>query len=223
MIENGSKCSRHGNAQARFVCDSCGESFCSHCRCELLGGSVCCTECAVERAGESGGVIQHPHGSGLNGVDPRGKAFRFGRLLTVVLLVCLPLLVLEGLFLLRSRADHAGSELEAQRVMSDTLVLITVLNGYRENTGAYPVRLPDLVPTHWKPGDMAELDGYEYRRIGMERFVLLPQLTGDENEMAGIARARSLIPRSLGRDSDLDVFLRSVAASAAPHSAGGAP
>ncbi len=129
------------------------------------------------------------------------------RLITVVLLVCIPLLALEGLFLLRSRVSRTAAEDETHHVMSDTLVLITVLNTYRQDTGAYPEELEEIVPSHWKPGDRAELERYDYHRSAAKRYVLQPRLTGDKTEDAAIMRASSLIPRVLGPESRLDVFL----------------
>lgn len=222
-MENGSPCHRHRDAEASFTCHSCGNSFCSRCCCELLDGSVCCTECAVERAGESGGVFEPGQGSAAVGESRAGRPTSRMRLITVVLLVCIPLLALEGLFLLRSRVSPAGAKDETHHVMSDTLVLITVLNTYRHDTGAYPEELEEIVPSHWKPGDRAELERYEYHRSAAQRYVLQPRLTGEITEDASIKRARSLIPRVLGPESRLDVFLAAGTGTGVDQPVEGAP
>lgn len=207
-MESEKKCTRHLTAKASFNCDRCGESFCPECRCELLGGDVCCTECAVDSAGENSGEFGLYHGAGYPDVHRPMNKRRRGRFLAVVLLIGLPLFVAELVFLHHSTAVVAGPEVEARRVMSDTLVLVTELNRYKAEVGRYPERLDLIVPSHWDPRDTAELESYDYRRVGSTRFALRPRLTGDEKEDAGIVRALALIPRSLGEDGSLEVFLR---------------
>ncbi len=216
-------CTGHRTAEARFICDRCRKAYCSECRCELLDGRVCCTECAVEAAGENGGVFAAHHGAGFPEVSRSRKRTGGKRFLTVFLLLCIPLLALEGLFLLRSTARTAGAQAEERRVMSDTLVLVTVLNRYRAEAGGYPDRLEQIVPAYWDRHDMAELQGYEYRRIGSERFVLRPRLSGRQDEDAGIVRALALIPQSLDRDTNLDVFLRAAKQSGRTARGGAGP
>lgn len=220
-MESRQNCTRHRTAEARFVCDQCHKPFCAECRCELLDSSVCCTECAVETAGEHGGVFAARHGDGYPDVDQSKIRAGSRRFLTVFLLVCISLLAVEGLFLHRSTAKSAGAVAEERHVMSDTLVLITVLNRYKSEVGRYPERLEEIVPAHWMKQDMAELERYEYRRIGTERFVLRPRLTGKPDDDAGIVRALSLIPRSFGQDSSLDVFLRNGTSAAGTPAKGG--
>lgn len=208
-MNRGQKCHRHRNAAASFVCDRCRQPFCAECRCELLGGGVCCTECAVEMAGANGGEYDANCREALPEVTaPSTGGKRKHRLLATVLLVCLPLILVEVFFLQRSGTVDRDPAMAERRVMGRALVLITLLNRCREETGAYPAELAELVPAYWSRQDMAELGRYEYRRIGRERFTLRPLLSGEPARDAGVVRVLAMIPRSLGPDSDLDVFLR---------------
>jgi len=205
-METGLCCTRHGTAAASFRCDRCGDPFCLECRCELLGGVVCCAECAVETAGESRSEFGAHHGAAYPEVVGTTKKRPRGRFLMVVLLICLPVLVAEVLFLHRSTAVDAGPDTVTRRVMGDTLVLVTVLNRYKAEQGQYPERLEQLIPSHWDSGDTAELESYEYRRVGSTRFALQPRLSGDMEEDAGIVQTQAIIPRSFGEESGLDVL-----------------
>ena len=205
----GDKCTRHRTAAASFVCDRCRQPYCAECRCELLGGGVCCAECAVELAGANGGEYDAHAQEALPGVSaPTQKGRGSRKLIALVLLVCLPVIFVELLFLQRSGAASPDPAVAERRVMGRTLVLITLINRSRMETGDYPVALGELVPGYWSRQDTAELQRFEYRRIGAERFTLRPLLTGNPQEDAGVLRALALIPRSLGPDSDLEVFLR---------------
>lgn len=208
VIDTGLYCTRHETVDASFCCDRCGDPFCLECRCELLGGAICCTECAVEMAGESRGEFGAHREAAYPEVIGTAKKRRRGRFLIIVLLICFPVLVGELLFLHRSTAVDAGPDAVTRRVMGDTLVLITVLNRYKAEQGQYPERLDLIVPSHWDAGDTAELGSYEYRRVGTTRFVLQPLLTGNKEEDAGIVQAQALIPRSFGEESGLDVFFK---------------
>jgi hypothetical protein len=177
----------------------------------------------VETAGEHGGVFAAHHGAGYPEVSSSLTRTGGRRFLMLFLLACVPLLLVEGLFLFRSTTRSVGVQAEEQRVLSDTLVLITVLNRYKTEIGCYPDRLEEIVPAYWEEQDLAELQNYEYRRIGTERFVLRPCLTGQQEEDAGIVRALAVIPRSLGRESSLEVFLRSCRPAENYPSGGGAP
>lgn len=207
-MERGVRCTRHRTAEASFCCDRCGDPYCQECRCELLNSDICCAECAVETAGESRGEFQGHHGDGYAAVAGTPKKPRRGRFLTIMLLVCLPLLGAEFLFLHRSTHVNNEPETVVRRVMADTLVLVTQLNRYKAEDGQYPEQLDQIIPNYWEPGDSVELERYEYRRAGTDRFVLRPRLSGSREEDAGIIKVLALLPDSLGEDSPLDIFLR---------------
>jgi len=161
----------------------------------------------VETAGETGGDFAAHRGAAFPDVGRRTQNGKPWRLLRAALVICLPLMVFEGVYLHRSTAPAPGVEAQLRRSMSDTLALVTVLNSYRQATGEYPERLHDLIPSHWEGRDRAELAAYDYRRVSGGRFELLPRLTGSRDQDSGIVRARAVIPHNLGPDSDLGVFL----------------
>lgn len=198
--------------ESDFLCARCG----GECGAEAMGktdekGRPLCIPCSLEITASSASTstrrdIEKRQARAEAVEELREKRRGSRRLTAALLLLGLPVIGIELFLLLDSRPPALTPAEVAEIELTESAIMVTVLEQYRDEHGRFPPSLDALVPDFWSAEDAAELVSFQYAPVGVDDFRLTRSGSALPAPLVGQALDQDLLPASMTAETNFDAF-----------------